>query len=509
MRDEGGGSDSGAEPPNEPRMSHAAFADDPVRPDEDTLGRRMFGETAANLLDRVATQSPSAVLGLIGPWGSGKTSILGFLEKELTDEWTSVSFSPWALSNLNDLVREFFATLGAAFPGSRGKNVRERLGHYAERIIPFAHLVPAPDFASTLQGLQTILVGDTSLEAKRRELAKAIEDASQRVVVVIDDLDRLHPDELLLVFKLVRLVGRLPGVFYVLSFDETSLVDVLIQTDVARGNRQRALRFIEKIVQIRVDIPPLHFGQITELVDGALNLILTTHRVEVEAEDWQDFAGVFEDHIRPHLTEPRSVKRYLAQADAYWTLVAGEVNFVDFLLLTFVRTFYPGVYRMLPRRKADLVIPRPFFLSEEPDAGTVVEEWRDLLRENDLHREDIEDIVHVLGQLFAPLRTAMNAFGGGAASPDELYRRKKVGSADYFDRYFQFGVPSSDVPDQLVEAAVRDIAIRKPGEAREALFPYLSTRGDQVINKMMAAALAPSPAEASEIFYFVSDYLSR
>ncbi len=48
--------------------------------------------------------------------------------------------------------------------------------------------------------------------------------------MILDDLDRLTAEELMQVFKLVRLVGRLPYVYYLLGYDEQTLVD-LIKTD--------------------------------------------------------------------------------------------------------------------------------------------------------------------------------------------------------------------------------------------------------------------------------------
>lgn len=80
----------------------------------------------------------------------------------------------------------------------------------------------------------------------------------QPILVVVDDLDRLTAEELLAAFKLVRLVGRFPHVHYMLSYDEHTLIVLLDHTDlVSASDERRGLDDLEKIVQVRIDMPLL------------------------------------------------------------------------------------------------------------------------------------------------------------------------------------------------------------------------------------------------------------
>jgi KAP family P-loop domain len=53
-------------------------------------------------------------------------------------------------------------------------------------------------------------------------ISKAIKQAGRNVLVIIDDVDRLHGDELLGVMKAVRLLGRFDRVHYLLSYDDST-----------------------------------------------------------------------------------------------------------------------------------------------------------------------------------------------------------------------------------------------------------------------------------------------
>ena len=76
--------------------------------------------------------------------------------------------------------------------------------------------------------------------------------------MVLDDIDRLHAEELLMVFKLVRLVGRLPNVYYLLAYDEATVLAVITNTKLAGNDMDRARRYLEKMVQLRLVVPPIN-----------------------------------------------------------------------------------------------------------------------------------------------------------------------------------------------------------------------------------------------------------
>ncbi|MBM4582548.1 hypothetical protein GS592_05680 [Rhodococcus hoagii] len=89
------------------------------------------------------------------------------------------------------------------------------------------------------------------------KISNAIRKTGKNILVIVDDIDRLHSDELLSVMKAVRLLGRFDGVHYLLSYDEQTLLGVLEQTDLAGNSRPRARDYLEKIVQYPFTLPPL------------------------------------------------------------------------------------------------------------------------------------------------------------------------------------------------------------------------------------------------------------
>ncbi|MBM4570413.1 hypothetical protein GS489_08575, partial [Rhodococcus hoagii] len=96
------------------------------------------------------------------------------------------------------------------------------------------------------------------------KISNAIRKTGKNILVIVDDIDRLHSDELLSVMKAVRLLGRFDGVHYLLSYDEQTLLGVLEQTDLAGNSRPRARDYLEKIVQYPFTLPPLQESHLAD-----------------------------------------------------------------------------------------------------------------------------------------------------------------------------------------------------------------------------------------------------
>lgn len=130
------------------------------------------------------------------------------------------------------------------------------------------------------------------------------------MLVVMDDLDRLSPEELLVVFKLVRLVGHLPNIYYLISFDEQTLLDVLQRSDLVRDSDHRAREVLEKIIQVRLDLPAFRDRDAAAMSDRSLNALLDAHSMSMTSGEQRRFSEACFRHLQDRLQTPRAIKRY-------------------------------------------------------------------------------------------------------------------------------------------------------------------------------------------------------
>lgn len=349
---------------------------------EDRLGRTPF---CRRVVERIAAagRGPSVVFGLAGPWGAGKTSALNIigdlLKQEHGCEWSVVRFTAWSASDVEALTNEFYQAIAAAMPQDTTEG-RQAVGW----LLSMAPVAAAAGKAAAIAAIESKLgegawakTSEATVDAladkagkyklqpdpfitRFTKMSEAIDHAGRNVLVVVDDIDRLHTDELLGVMKAVRLLGRFNRVHYVLSYDQQTLLDVLKGSDIAAGDEARARQYLEKIVQYPFVLPPLQSLQIDNELAQALEQVAAMHGVALKADGGGRMGTISQIiHALPDADVRqmtlRRLHRLASQVDVLLTLVGVEnLNFIDAVLVTFVRLWYPRLYDQLPQWRSDL-----------------------------------------------------------------------------------------------------------------------------------------------------------
>lgn len=454
------------------------LSDDPLTEldDPSLFGRAILVQRILEVLQRIRQQSLSTTLGLIGAWGSGKTTVLQGLitridatnpdsETILDEQWSVAQFNPWLYSDAVSLHAGFFAELRSSLPKEeQWKETRASVAALGKRLAPLSALTGLLGVNSE-QAVESLLEQLTvSAADQHKRVAKELESLNHPVLMVIDDIDRLSAEELLQVFKLVRLVGRLPNVYYLLSYDEQTVVDLLGKTDlVSASDERRALDYLEKIVQVRIDVPTLRDFEVDRVVSRSLQHIERHHRLEVSESELAELIRRFDGVLSKRLRTPRAIKRYFAQLDAFLPGVGREVLFRDFAVLTWLRTVEPGVYNLIQTTK-DLLLGagRDALRSLTQPKLTNKQErevWLERLKGARVAAEHVDDVLYLLSTLFPTLDPVYG--GDDTASTRARFgptpQARSIAHADYFDRYFAFGVPGDDIPDGTVASALREL----------------------------------------------------
>ena len=258
----------------------------PERPilsaEQDELERDPFVRRLASaLVDRKTGKSRGVVIGITGPWGSGKSSILNLLRERLKadqPEAVVVSFDPWLISGRNDLISEFINELLATIKSEprsakKLKNLTNTITKYGEQIAPAVKLwipVFGTFYQVGLNFVKTARSRDVSLSSLRKDLFDQLALISVPIVVLIDELDRIEDQEIRTVAQLVRSVADFPGISYVLAYDYDRVVQALGEgvLDSARAERGRA--YLEKIVQLQIPLPVIVGEEIVRLLSAEL-----------------------------------------------------------------------------------------------------------------------------------------------------------------------------------------------------------------------------------------------
>jgi predicted KAP-like P-loop ATPase len=422
---------------------HLSYNDQPIEsPSEDRFGVDPFARALAASIRKM--QSPQgAVIGLNGPWGSGKSSAVNLCKHHLAEavkanELVVIDFACWWFRGEDALALAFFRELYAGLGPSLGDKVKKKLPKLGARLLRAGALVGkiAEAAGAVIAGgiaekgmewLAGLIEEDETVEALHAELSKALREQKKRFLIVIDDIDRLSPDEALLIFRLVKSVGRLPNVMYLLVYDRP-----LAERIVSDRYPSEGPHYLEKIVQAAFELPD---PAALDVQQHLLSLIESICGAPAEA-DMVRFMNIFYEGISPAMRTPRDVARFTNSLSVSWPAVAGEVDRADFLALEMLRLLHPAIYRAIRQNKEQL---SGSGRGEGRDRGAAAQHFNELFF-GATPPPDQDRMRRLLMRLFPVLESAWANMSYGEGFAKQWAMKRRVCSPAHFDAYFRFSI---------------------------------------------------------------------
>ncbi len=244
-----------------------------------------FEQSASNLEDWIINPKikyqDSLVICLDGKWGSGKTSLMNIVNNSIEDKINNINinsaqnsssqiiswinFSPWSFNNTDELVSNFFNSLNQTLKDKYGKNLEPNLNKYVELITPATEAVGLPKSINKLISFLPFFK-NKSLEELKHKINKDLSEIPDKIVIVIDDLDRLECDEIMLVLKLVRQNSDFSNIIFILPFDYQRVSQLISQNRESEYYRS----FLPKIANIRLKLNPYSYNDLEGILIASI-----------------------------------------------------------------------------------------------------------------------------------------------------------------------------------------------------------------------------------------------
>ncbi|EAL3890206.1 hypothetical protein A0Y87_01680 [Campylobacter lari] len=335
---------------------------------EDLFSRRENATALAKIIKSYQDED-SISIGIIGDWGSGKTSFVNMILEELKDDenFIIINFNPWNISTRKQLISDFFTKLAkeirkAPFPKIKIKNLKKICSHFKFKffsevsqnledlalLFKMSSYVIADPVTSVAMSKTSNAISDfnKSLNAEKKGLDEiknkintALSNIDTKIIIVIDDLDRLADTDIREIFQLVRSIADFKNTMYILAYDNE-----IVTTALDKIQKDKGERYIEKIVQVPIVLPKLNKANLTAIFMQKIEQFSFTYeKIDknefIENLKTNHFAGAFENI--------RDINRYLNVLKFEMSAIKQELYLYDFAVITLFKVFEPKFYEFI------------------------------------------------------------------------------------------------------------------------------------------------------------------
>ena len=319
---------------------------------EDKFERLPFAQHLGSFLC-LEKDAPSIVVGIEAKWGEGKTSCIN-LVKEVLYEYKPqpiiVDYRPWLISTLDSVIEGFFIELAAAL-GTQSKSEKARTA--AHKVLQFGKilspikLIPGVEpWGSMVESVLNAVgqsataaseLANLSIHSRKDDLQKSLESINRPIVVVIDDIDRLPPEHVRIVFQMLKAICDFNRVSYLLAYDPEPVTQALSYNRTYDGRR-----YLEKIVQISYPLPRLPYIHMKDYTLNHFDALVKRYELSIMGVEEELLKMLFSktDLVRLFGT-PRDVTRLCNRLSLSAPNTRNEVCFADLIAFGALELKFP------------------------------------------------------------------------------------------------------------------------------------------------------------------------
>lgn len=429
-------------------LAPGVWTDGPIRrPADDLFEMDRIAKAIALRIDACTPGQDSVVFGLVGRWGSGKSTVIEFVRQRMPNTWLISDFTPWATPESQGLEYEFLASLLSALDKGESKDAgraKKALLKYGPSILPLATLIPIAGKA--VEGIAKAQFDKMSRQEPWKSvfdtLSKVLQKIPERVLILADDVDRLDAHELLRFLKVVRLLGRLPNVHYLVAYDDTTVESLLKPLGLAAG----ASPYVDKFVQHPFILPPLSDLARRKTTEETVKQVLRTKDARLPEELHQQRAAELVGLLSDLLRTPREHLRFREAVLAEVSLVdVRDIDVLDFIAVSYLRTAQRRAYAGLEGWRQHLT-PNIVRTWADGDATTPVDNIVEAVRKsaNPGTAQGLERLISFLLPNFSTQRLTYN-----------VTHERAYSDSAYSHRYVWLGVAADDLADSVVEGSIQ------------------------------------------------------
>jgi uncharacterized protein YjbI with pentapeptide repeats len=322
--------------------------------DDGVLG---FDNYRDALIDIIKSSDPHFTIGIFGGWGTGKTTLMKMMRKELDkDEEITVWFNPWQYEKEIHLLIPLVQTINLELQTNHKDIVGEDT---VKKITGLLKKVGRSIKPELTVGIAKVgLDSEKLLEEEKEDLTSLYFELNQelenviekiqktqkeRIVIFIDDLDRCLPDKALQVLESIKGFLDMDGYVFVLGLSR-DIIEKCVDAKYKKESGISGSYYLRKMIQVPFTLPDLREEETRGYVEE-LKKELKGSEVQKHIEDYIDIiVGGME-------ANPREIKRFVNNFILANQISQRETQPAKLLVILIIQFRWDSFYRDLVRHK--------------------------------------------------------------------------------------------------------------------------------------------------------------
>ena len=413
---------------------------------EDELNRMPFVKRLSKSICNYDSQD-CLVIGLMGEWGSGKTSILNLTFSEIKNEkdnWIFIDFNPWYFYNQDNLILQFFNRLlnELKFSDNFTKKAKDILFKFMKGISINVNL----KFLSSNLDLDKVLKQEEfkKFNSFKEDLFDIFSNLNYKIIISIDNIDRLTDDEIQQIFLLVKSLADFPNVIYILSFDQNIVIKTLNKLQLYSGED-----YIKKIIQIEILVPEITQSRKNSLIFNRVYPIYEKFSNDslIQLDDFNDIYWM----IIPFIKNIRDLNRLINVFNFYLFSFKDEININDFLLLLTLQLFERECYDEIKNNKKFLLDYVSIQRYDRDKQNEMINDFYNVLcNVSKVDNKSLLSLLVYILPIFNRIQIPNISLDYDGMDDKEL----RLCSNNHFDKYFTLSLEDDEVSNALVDQIV-------------------------------------------------------
>lgn len=432
--------------------------------EQDLLGRSSFSNQLGKAIYEYNGKD-GLVIGLFGKWGTGKTSVINMAVNEINklaendeNKPMIMKFAPWNYSDKDNLISLFFQSLKNKIDVQDNEELKNKVGKAlsdysgafdALSLVPVVGSGVAAVLKTLAQAQGANLMQCADLDKTREILEKALIKTDKKIIIVIDDIDRLTNSQIRDVFQLVKQVADFPNVIYVLSMDREVVRNALTEVHNIDGNE-----YLEKIIQVPFELPELRKSKLHNIFFSKLDQIINDLPNEV-VWDKNYWSNVFRNCVEPYINTLRDVNRLINTFQFRYGMLYQETSFEDMVGVTTLEVLEPELYKWICNNKeavcGGFMHGFLFNSGNKPDYRKLYhDEFESLGINPDL-------AISCVSTMFPIFANDVNEYQYGYQPTSDIRSKMRVAHEGRFELYFMLDLDDIKVSRSIINACIYEL----------------------------------------------------